>query len=49
VFPYKDDNPTNLKPVVTLAIIAITSAVWLFVQGAGTEPLLSNSGWRKRS
>jgi membrane associated rhomboid family serine protease len=43
VIPYKDDNPTVLTPVVTLGIIAVTSLVWLFLQGAGSEPRLSES------
>jgi len=38
--PYKDENPTELTPVVTLGIIALNVAAWLFVQGAGAgEPL----------
>src|SRR6266704_2954588 len=38
--PYKDENPTELTPVVTLGIIAVNVAAWLFVQGAGVgEPL----------
>ena len=32
MFPYKDDNPTELVPVVTVAIIAANVLVWLFVQ-----------------
>ena len=43
MFPYKDDNPTLLTPVVTLGIIAVTSLVWLFVQGGGSEPRLTES------
>jgi membrane associated rhomboid family serine protease len=43
VFPYKDDNPTVLTPVVTVAIIAVTSLVWLFLQGGGSEPRLTES------
>lgn len=43
MFPYKDDNPTVLTPVVTLGIIAVTSLVWLFVQGGGSEPRLTES------
>jgi membrane associated rhomboid family serine protease len=40
VIPYKDENPTELTPVVTLGIIALNTLVWLFVQGAGApEPL----------
>ena len=40
MFPYHDENETQRTPVVTIALIAITVFVWLFVQGAGaTEPL----------
>ena len=37
MFPYKDENPTILTPVVTVGIIAANLAAWLFVQGAGTN------------
>ena len=41
MFPYKDDNPTELTPVVTVAIIAANVLAWLFVQGMGSpEPLV---------
>jgi membrane associated rhomboid family serine protease len=43
MFPIRDDNPTFLKPVVTLGLIAANVLVWVFVQGMGAEPLLSNS------
>lgn len=43
MFPYKDDNPTILTPVVTVALIIANAAVWLLVQGLGTEPALSRS------
>ena len=40
VLPYKDENPTELTPLVTVGIIVINVVVWLFVQGAGAaEPL----------
>jgi membrane associated rhomboid family serine protease len=40
MFPYKDDNPTELAPIVTVGIVAANVLVWLFVQGMGaTEPL----------
>jgi len=35
MFPLKDENPTELTPFVTAAIIAINVLVWLFVQHAG--------------
>jgi membrane associated rhomboid family serine protease len=40
MFPYKDDNPTDLPPVVTVGIIAANVLAWLLVQGMGlAEPL----------
>jgi len=38
VFPYHDENATQRTPIVTIALIALTVFVWLFVQGAG-DPL----------
>lgn len=43
MFPYKDENPTFLPPVVTLLVIGANVAVWLLVQGAGTAPALPRS------
>jgi membrane associated rhomboid family serine protease len=43
MFPYKDENPTYLTPLVTLAVIAVNVAVWLLIQGAGTLPALPRS------
>ena len=43
MFPYKDDNPTILTPVLTLGIITANVAAWVLVQGAGLEPSLSRS------
>jgi len=43
MFPYRDDNPTLARPVATLLIIAANVAVWILVQGMGTEPILSRS------
>lgn len=43
MFPYKDDNPTLLTPVVTVALILANAAVWLLVQGLGSEPALTRS------
>ena len=37
MFPLKDDNPTELVPFVTLAIIAVCVWVWVQVQGAGFQ------------
>jgi membrane associated rhomboid family serine protease len=41
--PIHDENPRLRPPVVTIALIAVTTLVWFVVQGAGTEPSLSRS------
>ena len=43
MFPYHDENQTQSTPVLTVALIAITVAVWLFIQGAGSFMSLSAS------
>ncbi len=43
MFPYKDDNPTLRTPYVTFLLIGLNVAVWLLIQGMGTEPRLSAS------
>jgi rhomboid family protein len=43
VFPYHDENQTQRTPVVTIAIIAITTLTWIVVQGAGTALPLARS------
>ena len=43
MFPYKDENPTELTPVVTLGIIAVNAMVWLLVQGLGADESLARS------
>jgi membrane associated rhomboid family serine protease len=43
MFPYHDENETLRTPVVTIALIAITSVAWLVLQGAGTDPALAAS------
>ncbi|HSG47062.1 MAG TPA: rhomboid family intramembrane serine protease, partial [Longimicrobiales bacterium] len=35
MFPLKDDNPAELFPVITVALILVTAGVWVVVQGAG--------------
>jgi membrane associated rhomboid family serine protease len=35
VFPLRDDNPTVLTPVVTVALILANVAVWVYLQGMG--------------
>ena len=43
MIPYHDENETLRTPVITIALIAITSFAWLFLQGAGTDPTLAAS------
>jgi membrane associated rhomboid family serine protease len=43
MFPYRDDNPTLAPPVVTLFIIAANAAVWILIQGMGSDPALARS------
>ena len=38
MFPLRDDNPTEIFPVITLLIIAACVWVWWYVQGAGFSP-----------
>jgi membrane associated rhomboid family serine protease len=35
LFPLKDENPTEITPVVTVAVLLANIAVWVYVQGAG--------------
>jgi membrane associated rhomboid family serine protease len=43
VIPLRDDNPTALFPLVTLALIAANVCVWLYYQGAGSpEPMIAS-------
>jgi len=43
MFPYKDENPTYLTPIITLGIIAVNVLAWVFLQGAGSEQALARS------
>ena len=43
MFPYKDENPTVLPPVVTVGIIALNVLAWVFVQGLGAPGPLARS------
>lgn len=43
MFPYRDENPSILTPVVTIGLIAANLAVWLIVQGMGSEVPLATS------
>ena len=42
-FPYKDDNPTDLTPTVTVGIIVLNLIVWIVFQGAGSAHALAHS------
>ena len=33
MFPYRDDNPTLRTPVITVSLIVLNVATWVFVQG----------------
>jgi len=37
VIPIRDDNPTLRTPVVTILLLVLLAAVWIFVQGAGFD------------
>jgi membrane associated rhomboid family serine protease len=43
VFPYHDENETQRTPYVTLALIALSTLAWLFIQGAGASLTLAQS------
>jgi membrane associated rhomboid family serine protease len=43
MFPYRDENPSVLPPVVTVALIAATLAVWIVFQGMGVDQRLAAS------
>src|SRR5713101_1106748 len=43
MFPYKDENPTVLAPVVTVGIIVLNALAWVFVQGLGAPGPLARS------
>jgi hypothetical protein len=43
MFPYRDENETQRTAFVTLAIILINVAAWIFVQGAGSSFALAKS------
>ncbi len=43
MFPYKDENPTFHPTIVTWVLVGLNVAVWVFVQGLGSEPMLTRS------
>jgi membrane associated rhomboid family serine protease len=40
MIPLSDDNPTLRTPVVTIGLLVVIAAVWIFVQGAGFDASL---------
>ena len=43
MFPIRDENPQLRVPYVTYVIIGMNVAAWVFLQGLGSEPALSQS------
>ena len=43
MFPYKDENPTFHPTIVTWLLVGLNVVVWVFVQGMGSEPMLTRS------
>ena len=43
MFPIRDENPTIRTSVATFVIIAANIAVWILIQGLGSEPTLAKS------
>ena len=43
MFPIRDENPTIRTSVATFVIIAANVAVWILIQGLGSEPTLAKS------
>ena len=43
MFPYKDENPTFHPTIVTWLLVGLNVVVWVFVQGLGSEPMLTRS------
>lgn len=44
MFPLHDENPTELTPYITVTLIALNIAAWVYLQGAGVDSaLLYNS------
>jgi len=37
MIPLSDDNPTLRTPIVTIALLLLIGAIWVFVQGAGLD------------
>ncbi|HEX6747724.1 MAG TPA: rhomboid family intramembrane serine protease [Longimicrobium sp.] len=37
MIPLRDENPTELRPIITLAFIALNLGAWVLLQGAGMD------------
>ena len=40
MIPIRDDNPTLRTPIVTIALLVLMGGTWIFVQGAGLNPVV---------
>jgi membrane associated rhomboid family serine protease len=43
MFPYRDENPAVLRPIVTVGLIVANIVVWVLVQGMGSAVALGSS------
>ena len=43
MFPYRDENPAILTPVITVALIVANVVVWVVAQGMGSDVMLARS------
>ena len=43
MFPLRDENPTELTPIITYVLVMANVAAWLLLQGAGTPGALEAS------
>ena len=43
MIPYHDENQTQRTPIMTIALIAITTLTWIVVQGAGSALAVARS------
>ena len=43
MLPLRDENPTEIRPYITILFIALNLTIWFLVQGAGTPEALEAS------
>ena len=43
MFPLRDENPTQNTPIATFILISLNVLAWVFLQGFGNDPKLSES------